>query len=103
MSDAERLAMCRRAMAVAERVDEKKLVLDVLNRNPSPEALAMALESLDTPGLKANAAAAAVAIGTKIARTHPEAVAQAMKTVLAAGPPAGQAARAQELLDKAAP
>ena len=100
LSPDQRLAMCREALAVADRLDEKKLILGVLVRNPSPEVLAFAVEMLDSPGAKNYAAAAAVSIGQKILRTDPGPVAEAMKKVLASGAGAGQANRAKALLSK---
>jgi HEAT repeat protein len=99
----EKLAMCREAMRVAWRVDEKKVVLDVLksDRNPSPASLAMALESIRDSALKGPATAAAVMIAEKIARTHPAAVIEAMQTVLGAGARGEMANRAKVISDQA--
>ena len=95
-----KLAACREALGLADRDEEKKLVLGVLGGIPSVEALAMVAASLPDPGLKDEAGAAAVAIGEKIAGSHPAQVAQAMKQVLKAtqGPALRQ--RAQDLLDR---
>ena len=76
---AERLAMCREAIAAAQRDDERILVLQVLARYPRPEPLQMAVACLDSPGLKNEAAKAATAIAEKLATTHPAEAAEATK------------------------
>ena len=99
----EKLAMCREAMRVAWRVEEKKVILDVLrlDRNPSPASLSMALESIREPTLKGSAIKAAVMIADKIARTHPAAAIEAMQTVLQAGARGEMANRANVVVAQA--
>ena len=97
---AERAAMCREALAVAQRDDEKKLVLEVLARYPSPESLAVALSLLQNAALKQAAGQTAAAIAEKIAESDPAAVADAMKKVLEAGVRGKPANRAKALLNK---
>ncbi len=58
----ERARMCRLALAAAQRVEEKKLILEVVNRNPSGEMLALALDMAKIPELKNEAVAAALLI-----------------------------------------
>lgn len=58
----ERAQMCRLALAAAQRVEEKKLILEVVNRNPSGEMLALALDMAKIPELKNEAVAAALLI-----------------------------------------
>ena len=58
MSDAERIAICRQALEVAERDDERILVLDVLARIRAPESLQLAVAELEKPGTKWEVAAA---------------------------------------------
>jgi HEAT repeat protein len=55
MPAAQRAEMCRRALKVASRLEEKRLVLEILLRYPSPEMHALALEAAATPELKAEA------------------------------------------------
>jgi HEAT repeat protein len=90
----QKLDMAGKAMKLAERKEERLLVLEAINRIQSPEALAYAISYLDNAELKAQAAATAVTIGEKIAPAHPKAVAPAMQKVIDAGP-------ATELLNKA--
>ena len=59
---ADRVAMCRTALAIAHRPDDKRLVLEILLRYPSPEMMALALEAAKTPELKDEAAMVAMGI-----------------------------------------
>jgi len=59
---AERVAMCREALAVAKRSDEKRLVLGVLAEANSPEALTMASPMLEDNSLKNEAAITVIKI-----------------------------------------
>ena len=62
----QRIEMCRAAMAAAQRDDEKKLVLQVLERYPSVDAMQLAVQTAKTPSLADTAKAAAMAIAQKI-------------------------------------
>jgi HEAT repeat protein len=95
-----KLAARREALGLADRDEEKKLVLGVLGGIPSAEALAMVAASLPDPALKDEAGAAAVAIGEKIVGSHPAQVAQAMKQVLKTAPSPALRQRAQDLLNR---
>jgi hypothetical protein len=64
--DPERVAMCRAALAAAERDAEKKLVLEVIRRYPSVGMLELAVETADAPSLEEEAAAASLAIAQQI-------------------------------------
>jgi len=82
----QRISMCRKALAVAERDDERKLALEVLARYPSSGALLAVVPCLESQTLKDAAAATAVAIAEKILRNEPAAVVEPMrKTVVATG------------------
>lgn len=96
----QKLALCKDALALADRNEEKKLVLGALGGVPTAEALAMVSPFLDAAGMKDEAAAAAVAIGEKIAGSHKAEVARAMSKVLKATQNAGLTKRAKELLDR---
>ncbi len=63
MPQADRAAMCRTALEIAQRPDDKRLVLEILLRYPSPEMLALALEATKVPELKDEAAMVALGIG----------------------------------------
>ncbi len=97
----QRLAMCREAMAVAKRAEEKRLVLDALTRIPSPPALRLVQKHLDDAALKEAASKAAVAIAAKIVNAHPAAVADAMKKAAQATGDNDLARRARALLGRA--
>jgi len=96
----QKLAMCKEAIALADRDEEKKLVLGALGGVPSAEALAMAVPYLDG-AMKDEAAVAAVAIGEKIVDGNKPAVAEAMKKVLQATQNADVKKRAEEVLKRA--
>jgi len=98
----QRVAMCREASKLCQRDEEKKLVIEVLRRNPSAEGLALVVPHLHNAGLKAEASAVAVSIGEKILPKDPAAVAEAMKQVLQAGADGDVTNRAKALLDRAA-
>jgi HEAT repeat protein len=66
LTDEERAEMCGRAMEAAARDDEKKLVLEVLDRYPSVQMLRLAVEAVKVPSLKDEATAIALAIAQKI-------------------------------------
>ncbi len=58
----QKLEMCRQAFAAAQQNAERKLVLEVLQRNPSPEALQMAIKAMDVPDLKNDASTSVLMI-----------------------------------------
>jgi len=101
LTDDQRLAMCREALAAAQRDQEKKLVIDVLARNPSPGSLSLAAGQLDNKGLKEAAAAAAVTIAEAMAKDEPAQVAKAMKRVIDATGNQDTAGKAKKLLKQA--
>lgn len=98
---AQKLAMCKDALALADRDEERKLVLGALGGAPCAEALAIVVPFLDSPATKDEAAAAAVAIGEKIAGAHRAEVAVAMTKVLKATQNADLVKRAKETLGRA--
>ncbi|GAB6167091.1 hypothetical protein JCM19992_30910 [Thermostilla marina] len=98
----ERLAMCKAALEVAARDDERILVLDVLQRNPSKATLDLACDIMeDHASLADQAAATAVAIGETVIRSDAKAVAAAMDRVLGATKNPQTAAKAKALKAKA--
>ncbi len=62
----KRLAMCREAAALAQKDDEKKLLLAALGGIPSVEALDLVTPCLDEAGVKEEAAAAVADISAKV-------------------------------------
>ena len=63
MPQADRAAMCRTALEIAQRPDDKRLVLEILLRYPGPEMMALALEAAKVPELKDEAGVVAMGIG----------------------------------------
>ena len=66
LPDAERAAMCRRALAAATEAADREAVLAILVRYPSEATLAVAEEAKATPGLEEAAAKAAAEIRGKL-------------------------------------
>ena len=58
--------MCRQAFEKAARIDEQKLVLDVLKIHPSAEGLALAIQAQKVASLKTDATVAASQIAQKL-------------------------------------
>ena len=79
-SAAERVSMCREALAVAKRPDEKKLVLGVLAEANSPEALAMASPMLEDNATKNEAATAVIKIAKLLGNKIPADAKPALET-----------------------
>lgn len=75
MSEEERVAMCATAMQACKRDNERKMVLDVLQRYPSRGTLEIALSAIQFDGIADEAKAAAKTIGEKL---KDDAAAQAM-------------------------
>ena len=65
MPDPERAEMCRTAMAIAQRTEEKKLVLEVIGRYPSAGMISVTLEASKVPELKNEAVAVAMIIAER--------------------------------------
>jgi HEAT repeat protein len=100
VAPAERLRRCGLAMEMAERDDERRLVLGALGSLGTRPALDRVLTYLDQPSLKNEAAAAAIANGYKLVRSQPAVVAQAMQRVLKSVENKNVQRRAQELLER---
>jgi hypothetical protein len=66
LADAERAEMCTKALAAAKDAADRKSVLEILPRYPSPAMLAVAEQATKLPGLEAEAKAAADAIRAKL-------------------------------------
>ena len=66
MPEQQRVEMCRNAFEASRQPAEQKLVLEVLNRNPNPETLKLAVKAMQVPQLKEEAAQVALAIAQKL-------------------------------------
>jgi HEAT repeat protein len=97
LPDSERLEMCRKALAIAERADERELALDVMKRYPSAEAVELASSLLDDVELRQRAVEAAVFIGEQIKERDPAAAKSAGQKALDAAPAGELADRARAL------
>lgn len=96
-----RMAMCEKALEIAQRDAERTLVLEVLQRYPAPAGLKLAAAQLALPSLKENALTTTLAIAEKVLADDPAAVAAAMQQVVKAGAPPDVLARAKALLAEA--
>ncbi|MFO8012944.1 MAG: HEAT repeat domain-containing protein [Phycisphaerae bacterium] len=88
-------------MALSERPEDKKLVLAGLADVPHPEALRMAVDSLDNKAVQGEAAMAAVKIGEAVMGSAPKAVAAAMEQVVKAAPNDATKKQARQVLGRA--
>ncbi|MCX7047393.1 MAG: HEAT repeat domain-containing protein [Candidatus Sumerlaeota bacterium] len=79
--DEKKIAAIKEVMALTERTEEKRLALAALGAIQTADSLALIAPFLTEPGLKAEAAIAAVAIAEKIVESHPAEVAAAMAKV----------------------
>jgi HEAT repeat protein len=96
----QRLALCKDVLAVAQRDDERRLVIEVLGRNPSAASLALVVPHLGG-ALTEDAAKAAVAIAEKIVQAQPGPVADAMQQVVDGSKNAEVVNKAKGLLNRA--
>ena len=101
MTSAERLEMCRNALALAERVEEKKLVLDAVARMDSTEALQLAADQLTLVELLPEASHSVVAVADRVLAAAPLAVEEALQRVVLLSTSRETATRARTLLARA--
>ena len=66
LPDAERADMCRKALAAADDVADKKAVVEILARYPGPQTLVVAKEAAGVAEIAEEAKAAVAAIETKL-------------------------------------
>ncbi|MCI0491586.1 MAG: HEAT repeat domain-containing protein [Planctomycetes bacterium] len=98
LPDAERVAICRQASEIAERAEERRLILEIIERFPTAEGLDLAIAMLADAELRAEAATTAISIAEKIKEQHSQAAASAAQKVLAASPSEELERRARALL-----
>jgi HEAT repeat protein len=94
----ERLKMCAEALKIAERADERRLVLGVLTRCPSPAAIDLARTLLEDAAVRPQAAETIVVIAERIKDQNPAAASSAAQQALAAGLADGFSQRAKALV-----
>ncbi|MFV2068649.1 MAG: HEAT repeat domain-containing protein, partial [Pirellulales bacterium] len=97
----EKMAMCQNALTVAQRDDERKLVLAVLERNPSSISLRLAVTLLENAKLKNQAASVALSIAQRLIEEEPKPVADAMQEVVDAKVGRNLEDRAKAYLERA--
>ena len=93
--------MLQEAIALAERDEERRLVLSALGNIPAVEALAALTPHLDNAALKEEACLAAVAIAERIRARHAAEVAAAMQRVAKLTTDKKLAARAEAIASQA--
>jgi len=98
ISDAAKVAALQDAMTLAERSEEKQLVLSALGNVHTVEALGLVAKYLDTPALKEEACLAAVTIAERLGAGHGAQVAPVMKQVAKQTANKKLAARANSLV-----
>jgi HEAT repeat protein len=102
----KRLDMCRQAAVLAQKDDEKKLLLAALGNIPSLEALDLVTPYLDEDGTKEEAATAAVDVSEKLVKGKDSAklaprVAEVLDKAVNATASADLSKRAKDLRDQA--
>jgi HEAT repeat protein len=100
LPDAERLTMCRQALALADRDEERALVLDALKRCPTAESIELASSLLDDKAVKQHAVETAVFIAEKIKDKNPAAAKAAAEKALKADPNGKLADRARAITNQ---
>ncbi|HCO22521.1 MAG TPA: hypothetical protein DIT97_05460 [Gimesia maris] len=83
MTPEERLEVCRNTLAIAERNDEKKLVFEVLRRNPTPQAVNYTVSLLKDKSLNVPASATIVSWAERGTPIDDELLADALQRVIA--------------------
>ncbi|GAB4140652.1 MAG: hypothetical protein Kow0040_29080 [Thermogutta sp.] len=96
----QRIAMCRDALSVATRADEKKLVLEVLVRYPTVAGLELATSLVRDPEVKKDAGTAAVAIADKLPADARAAITAALNRVIESNLGEDVVERARQVLAK---
>ena len=100
-SPEQSVEICRNALAIADRDDERTLTIDVLGRVATSEALTVVVTCLNDDRLKGRAAGAVIAIGEKLVQTSPGQVAKAVGQALPAASNPALTDRASVLLAQA--
>jgi HEAT repeat protein len=95
--DNERIEMCRTALKIAERADERKLALEALKKCPSAESVELASALMKDDAVRDDAVEVAIFIGEKIKDKDPAAAKSAGTKALEASPDGELAERARAL------
>lgn len=97
-SNASRTPLFKDILQVAQRPEEKRLVMAGLSTVAEPEALALAALALDDSAIRGEAAQAVVRIATAVAGAAPEAAESAVNKILATVDDAGIRQSAETVL-----
>jgi HEAT repeat protein len=97
LPDDQRIEMCRAALKIANRPEERKLALEALKKCPSAESVKLASSLLDDEQTRDSAVEVAVFIGEKIKDKDPAAAKSAGEKALKADPNGKMADRARAL------
>lgn len=81
-SEKETIGLVGQLLAVTERTADKELLLNMLSKHVAPEAMAAALPLVKQPDAAAAATAVVLKIAARLADTHQEQVALAMREIL---------------------
>lgn len=100
-SEEDRMTICRNALAIAERVEDKELVMKVLNQYPSAASLEIAASAADDGAIRENACQTAINIAEKIVDGNQDAVAKAMAKVAETTKNPQRQAKAKALIARA--
>ncbi|MGC8887154.1 MAG: HEAT repeat domain-containing protein [Verrucomicrobiia bacterium] len=96
----QRSEYLRKAMTLAERDDEKRLVLAAAGNCPTIDSLKLATEFIANQSLKDEAAAAIISVSQKIVSKHPDEVKDAIQKILNEKFDQLTHKKAQEILNK---
>lgn len=96
----KRMAMCRRAAALAKRRDDKKLLLSSLGRVHNIDALRMASGYLEDAEVREEACAATIRIASRLPAQHKNDVVKVMQRVVALTKNRRHKRQAQEVLKR---
>lgn len=82
MTPDERMTVCRKALDIARRSEDKRLVFKVVRRYPTPDGLSFAASLLSDEDLRQQACSTIVAIADRVAMKAPEQTERALLQVL---------------------
>jgi HEAT repeat protein len=100
LSVEEKLVMCKEAVPLAQRDDDKRLLLGVLQDIPSVEALSLVMVHLDNTAIQGEAGTAAVSVCEKITGQNRSEVAAALQKVIPTLKSEDLMKKAREIQDK---
>lgn len=101
LTDAERVAMSKEALAVATRDAERRLVVELLARVVTTESLQLLMSLVDDPQIGQDAMAAALTVGEKLVASDPASVREAANRILERAKNPELEKRAKALLKRA--